>query len=345
MKRVVYLDWLRVIATIAVITIHVSASVVTMNLYDHHQSFWLAGNLFESLSRFTVPMFVMISGALLLSSSKDIEYKQFLWKRVNKVFIPLIGWSIIYFIYWWYFRGAFDFSIKTFIKAFLKNGISYHLWFLYMIVGLYLITPLVKIFVKHASRKDIQYFLLLWFYASIIVKWMNHSFGYSFNVELYYVSNYVGYFILGYYLANYEITPRWRKLAYIGGLLGVFATFALTYYYTRKAGGQLDEYWYEYFSPNVLLVSIGLFIFGKYNISRRKERLSPIGNIINETSFGIYLVHMLILVIFEHNLFQTIGNAMHPIFSIPCRVIITLIISTMIAWVLKKTPFLNKLVP
>lgn len=343
MKRVLYLDWLRVIATIAVVTIHVSSSTVSANLYDG-RSYWLSGNLFESFSRFAVPMFVMISGTLLLSSSKEIAYTQFLSKRISKVFIPLIGWSIIYFLYW-YSQGAFDLSIKTFIKAFLKNGISYHLWFLYMILGLYLIAPLVKIFIQHASKKDIHYFLLLWFYASIIVKWMNYFFGYSFNVELYYVTNYVGYFILGYYLANYEITPKWRKLSYVGSLLGLVATFVLTYYYTRKAGGQLNEYWYEYFSPNVFLVTVGLFLFGKYELSRKKEQLSFIGNIINNTSFGIYLAHMLVLIVFEKNLFQSIGNAIHPILGIPIKVLITLIISSILVLILKKIPFLNKLVP
>lgn len=98
MGRLVYMDWLRVLATIAVVTIHVSAGYVSM-LDASNVSRWMAGNFYDSFSRASVPIFVMISGALLLRGAKDSSIGEFLKKRASKVIIPFIGWSAIFYIY------------------------------------------------------------------------------------------------------------------------------------------------------------------------------------------------------------------------------------------------------
>lgn len=341
MKRLVFLDWLRILATIAVVTIHLSAGVVTVNLYNG-QTYWLSGNLYESISRWCVPMFVMVSGALLLNDTREYTYKSFLVKRVSKVFIPLLVWSFIYYSYFVY-QGYYGFSTTDFLKRFSTNGISIHFWFVYMILGLYLITPLLKIFVRNASKKDIKYFLLLWFYISVVAKLMRYLFGFSFNIELYFVTNYVGYYILGYYLLKYEITLKWRYIIYFGGLMGLLGTFFLTYLSTIKANGALQEFWYEYHSPNVLLVAIGIFIFFKYSLKKNNDKLSFIPKVINNTSFGIYLVHMLVINILA-NKFSLIWINLHPALGIPYKVTIIVFVSAIIVIVIKKIPYLNKLV-
>lgn len=341
MKRLLFLDWLRILATIAVVTIHISAGVVTANLFNHQTS-WLAGNLFESISRWAVPMFVMVSGALLLNDQRVYTYREFLTKRVSKVLIPLIGWSIIYYSYFVY-QGYYGFSIIDFTKLFSTNGISIHFWFIYMILGLYLITPLLKILVQNAAKKDIEYFILLWFYVSVIAKLMRFLFDFSFNVELYFATNYVGYFILGYYLLKYEITLIWRKVIYSSAIIGLLATFFLTYMSTIKSGGVLQEFWYEYHSPNVLLVTVGLFVAFRYSPIKNDKKLPYIPSIINNTSFGIYLVHMLVINIVSTK-FSFIWFNFHPAFSIPYKVSIVIIISAFIVLIMRRIPYINKLV-
>ena len=116
MKRLVYMDWLRVLATIAVVTIHVSAGYVSV-LDANNASRWMAGNLFESISRASVPIFVMISGALLLKGTKDISVGEFLQKRASKVIIPFIAWSAIFYAYGAY-AGYFPASLKQGVKHF-----------------------------------------------------------------------------------------------------------------------------------------------------------------------------------------------------------------------------------
>ncbi|MEH7224659.1 acyltransferase family protein [Bacillus sp. JJ1566] len=344
MKRYFFLDWLRIFAIIGVVTIHVSAWTVAENLYNHPQSYWLVGNLFESLSRCSVPIFVMISGALLLRNDKTLTYKEFMQKRIGKIFVPLLSWSLIYYFYQVY-RGHFTLSATEFGSMFLSNSISYHLWFMYMILGLYLVTPLLKILTRHASKRDIQYFLLLWFIISVFSKTTDYLFGIKINLELYFVMNYVGYFILGYYLSTYTISRKLQISSYIGAIIGLFATFSLTYIYTKSAGGALSEFWYEYHSPNVFLVSVGVFILFK---SREESLSKPIPMLfqwINQTSFGIYLIHILVMSLFMESIFNKIYYNLHPIISIPLNVAIVITISLIAVIIIRRIPVIKKIIP
>ena len=138
-NHIYYFDWLRVFATIAVVIIHTVAGNVS-SLQSDQEFSWLLGNFFETISRWSVPGFVMISGALLLKDQREISYGEFFKKRLSKVAIPFVGWSIIFYIYGVYY-GYFPFSIKEGISLFLNNEITSHFWFFYMIVGIYLIAP------------------------------------------------------------------------------------------------------------------------------------------------------------------------------------------------------------
>ena len=99
---------------------------------------------------------------------------------------------------------------------------------------------------------------------------MNYSFGFSFQIELFHVTNYVGYFVLGYYLSHYSLKKVGGKLALLSTLLGMAIIFFLTLSTTKNAGGTLQEYWYEYHSPGVLLSAIGMFLLFKQFFSKKK---------------------------------------------------------------------------
>jgi surface polysaccharide O-acyltransferase-like enzyme len=129
MGRLIYLDWLRVLATFAVVAIHATAGYVS-NLLPGQEISWHIGNFFESLTRWAVPGFVMISGALLLNDKRELSFQEFFKKRTSKVFIPFIGWSFLFYLYGVY-AGYFPTSIIEGIKLFINNGITYHFWFLY----------------------------------------------------------------------------------------------------------------------------------------------------------------------------------------------------------------------
>jgi surface polysaccharide O-acyltransferase-like enzyme len=309
-----------------------------------HHFDWMVANFFEALTRWAVPVFVMISGALLLPDDRIISFRAFMKKRVSKVFIPFVGWSILFYLYGAYV-GSFPFSLKTWVKLFITNGISYHLWFLYMIVGIYLITPLLQVFVKHASRQHIQYFLFLWFYASVLTRLSDFFIKVHLSIELFYVTDYVGYFLLGYYLSKYEIPKNLRIWSYYGMIVGSIGTFLGTYYYSVRGNGHLNEFWYSYFSPNVLLCSVGLFIWFRYHFKESNLKLPFLFRGINQASLGVYILHYWLMNNFLWKVYPHVLTHFHPIIALPIDIVLTLVLSVLLTLVLKMIPIVNKLVP
>lgn len=342
-ERILYFDWLRVYATILVVTIHVAANYIGLN-YTEGRAAWLSANFYESIARSSVPLFVMISGALLLSNKKDIDYPFFLKKRVSKILIPLVAWSFIYYCYQVFVRQWIEeFSIKDFITLFLNNEISVHFWFMYMILGLYFATPIVKIFIQNARRKDIEYFLMLWFYASFVVKFMDFHYDLAFNIELFHVTNYVGYFVLGYYLANFPQHVWWTRIGYAFALIGFSSTFFLTYYFTAAHQGEPQLFWYEYHSPNVLLASIGVFLVFKHLFANRK--IGPVLGAANKLSFGIYLLHILVMFMLMNTFVMRVIDNQHALLAIPAEVFLVVVVSAIISFVISKIPIVKNLIP
>jgi surface polysaccharide O-acyltransferase-like enzyme len=304
----------------------------------------VSGDFYETIARASVPIFVMISGALLLNDSRSIPHFQFLKRRISKIGIPLLSWSILY-----YLAGVFShhyiFSLNDFIAKLVTAKIIYHLWFMYTIVGLYLITPLVKILLQNASKREVEYFLGLWIFASVLMKFMVHRVGFSLEIELFFVTNYVGYFVLGYYLIKYHLSKKNIMYSQISLVLGLVGTFFLTYDGTLKNEGVLDQYWFEYHSISVLLTSVGLFTLFKDILFKSKQSLNAYLQWFSQASFGIYLVHVLVLNYLYSAVFAKVWNHLHPIIAIPVNVVIAIVISSIITYVIQKIPILRKLVP
>ncbi len=341
MKRLLYLDWLRILAAIAVVVIHISAGVVTDSSQTYHSP-WMAGNFYESLSRWSVPMFVMISGALMLSSRKERPNTVFLRKKLAKILVPLLVWSVIYYANE-VRKGAYDFSVSDFLERLASDDIMYHLWFLYMIAGLYLITPLLKILVRHAKRSDIEYFLLLWLISSVGLHWMTYMVGYRIEIELYFVSHYVGYYMLGYYLFTYDLKPVIRKVIYAGGIAGWLLTFFLTYKGSVSSNEPLEYFWYDEHSPNVFLITLALFVL--FQTTRIGQvRLPWVGKVISEASFGIYLIHVLVMQTL-HEQFDFVWFNLHPVIGIPYKVMLVVALSTILVFIIKKIPVVRGIIP
>ena len=341
-ERLLYLDWLRMFATFMVVTIHVSAPYVGTPYYDAPTN-WLGANFYESISRASVPLFVMISGALLLGDGREISYKAFLTKRVSKIFVPLLCWSFIYYIYQVIDHWYPSFSIKQFISMFLSDSLSMHFWFMYMILGIYLTTPIIKIFIRHAKKRDIEYFLILWFYVSFIVKIMVKYIGLSFNIELFHVTNYIGFFVLGYYLSHFEWKRIGGKMSVLITVIGMSLTFSLTYFFTIRYGGIFHDFWYNYHTFGVLLSAIGIFLMCKHYLS--KIKLGGVFNSLNRLSFGIYLVHILVMWIFADAVINRLQVLFHPIVSIPLTVIFVVAVSSLVTLIISKIPIVKKLIP
>ncbi|MEW4925270.1 acyltransferase family protein [Algibacter sp. 2305UL17-15] len=318
---------LRIIATFSVIIIHVSGPLVVkfgeISNYD-----WNVANFYDGISRYAVPMFFMISGALLLN--KDYNLKVFLKKRLGKILPAFLIWSIFYSIFHRYILGSEVFNLNKVIKD-VFYGSEYHLWFIYVLIGLYLITPILRKWIKNASQHEILYFIIIWVFTLILeIPGFKIFFP---KIDFSYFTGYIGYFVLGYYLSQYKLKQNFLAILFV--VLGFFITVFGTYFFTFK-NMKFYYFFYEYLTLNTLLASAGLFVlFNEYTVINK--RVKSIIHLLSKCCFGIYLIHPLVLdllrlIDFDVSLFS-------PIFSILFVALICFIFSFLIISLFKKSKF------
>lgn len=341
--RIQYMDSLRAIAILGVLLLHAATPYVV--LYDKIADFdWQTGIVYNALSRWCVPIFLMISGALLLGR-KEEPLGTFFKKRANKILLPFIAWSIIYYAWATYMWNP-GYSLKEFLIMFFNNQIYYHLWYFYALIGIYLLAPVFNIFVNHASKQMIGYVVVLWILFYGIFRYYSYIVSNEFTL-FFPLSEYIGFFLLGYYLAKFELSAKWRSGIYVLGMIGAFETIWRTMALSEQQG-QFSGYAYSYSSPNVIMMSIALFVFVKYWVNRKvangSYQTSKIVTLIGQTSFGVYLVHAMILDKVRPHFFE--GNELYikPLFAIPLQVFIILVLSTIIVWIIQKIPYLKRLI-
>ena len=297
-------DRLRNIATILVVTIHVSAPIAHQ-YPDFNTWQWWAGNWWDSLGRPSVNMFVMLSGFLLLG--KDYPTGMFLQKRFTRVLIPALVWMVAYLIYGHIAKND-PANLGQAVLKIIQGPVHYHLWFIYLILGLYLTYPVLRPWVRQAQERDFRYFFALcilgaWLYKIAFTFW---GFKIGLYIELF--TNQVGHFVLGYYLgtkvAAGETSPvsgikPWRltrgQLVGLGWALAVGGTVAtaLGGYWHGTAMGKFQPYFYDYLTPNVTLAAAGWLLLVRHGWNGRP--LLDVEREFAAASFGIYLAHVLVM--------------------------------------------------
>jgi surface polysaccharide O-acyltransferase-like enzyme len=331
MPKLYWISNLRVLATIMVILIHTSGGGL-FHFTDVPSEWWWASNIINGFGRFTVPVFVMISGALLLG--RDIELYSFLQKRFLRVWIPFTVWAVIYVIYHNYFEdGTISFK-QGFIEYLSGGGGRYgHLWFVYMILGLYLITPFVNHWLSKANEREVNFFLILCFIGCCIFPLIKKILAIEIKLDLQNFGGYIGYFVAGYVLKNrtLSINKWWYLLAFF---VGYFITISGNYYLTKSLG-KYDALFYDYLSPNSILMSLSIFMFFKEALN--KEFLPALMNPLDACSFGIYLCHLQIINVLSRKF--GINWIWHPPFTgIFVQAGITLAVAFVFIWLISKLP-------
>lgn len=287
----VWANNLKVFAAFAVVVLHVAAGFVggievSDPLYGNYE--WWAGNIYDSLTRWCVPLFVMISGYFLLNKEEPIQV--FFRKRLNKILIPLIFWSL-FFSFW----TALKFGVKgelsdapiAIVKGWVLGKPYFHLWYLFMIPFLYLITPALRIVFNKLSNNE-TLFLVLFCLSLAVLNTLSGNvlsyFGLSAKVTLFTNNflSYIGYFCLGGYFSKYELKKR-NSFAFTTLIVAWVVTIFGSYFFTYK-------YFYSYLSINTVIASIALFLLIKWHCNK-DFRLSSISKL----SLGIYLVHPVFL--------------------------------------------------
>jgi len=201
------LDFLIVLAIIAIVFIHSFAPVVRQKPVE--STSWIIANIIDSFMRWGVPIFVMISGSLLIKKENFINTKDFLKKRVNKILLPMLAWPIIYVAWWKIFFMEKSLGFLDFVKQYLsgKPAFGYQLYFLFIILGLYLITPIISLYVTNINKRRLWIITLL----ILLITTSHYSLEYfifghipKLNIFTLFLP-YVGYFILDYNLKDLKV--------------------------------------------------------------------------------------------------------------------------------------------
>ncbi len=342
--REISYDLLRLLALFSMMLLHVAGAKWNSTPNTGN---WLALHVYNGISRFCVPVFVMISGKFLLAPEKEYALQE-LFKKAFRLMTAFLFWSMLYaaartvFAY-----EAFHLdSIRFFLKA-LFSG-HYHMWYLFMLAGLYLIVPFLKPIAE--NRKLTGYFILLSlifqsgvtlisaleipFFSALITET-------SEKIMLTFVSGYPALFLSGRYLSETVFT-RGKKLAlYTVGIFSLVFTIAISAWISLKSGVP-NESFFSFFQPAIIFTSAAIFVFAGESFPKRLPK--KVQSFLKKTaslSLGMYLCHDLILKAL-HYLFGFDSSSFCAVFSVPVVTLAVFSVSFLITYAISFVPILKR---
>ncbi len=285
-----------------------------------------------------VPIFVMVTGALLLNPKREITYKKIFSKYIFKVAASLLIFTILYKIFDVVMNRE-PFSASTLLTALLNfvTGKSWsHLWYLYMLIGLYLLLPFFRKITANSTNKELGILILIIFIFAAVFPILQ---GFGIEVAFYIpiATVYPMYFIAGYLITKTDFKmPNWVYV--VGFFVSTFLLFALTIF-IGAIGVEFQDIFFSYSSVLVIIQALSIFgIFTRCFKYKEKERKGfgwKLFFSLDECTFGIYLVHMFFGRIVLRYL--AINPYEAPILFVVCFVAIV-VISYLIVWALRKIP-------
>lgn len=326
MERDYRLDVLRSISMIMVILIHV-ANCYCRSFGDINNLSYIFSVFINIFSRISVPIFFMISGTLLVR--KDFDKNKYL-KRLFKLLIPIIIWNIIYLVWEYFYLGI---TYKNLLHL-LVEPYRKHLWFLYTLIVLYSLQPLLSALMDYFDRnKKIRYIsLLLW------IVLCNLCFIYTDLTDSLSLFCYGGYFIIGRYLyESYGMNKK--KLSNVLLIVSFFIVLIVDVYLSYKLSFKEHMFYNVYYSYRgifVMILSFISFIFVLQNMKSKKT--NDFISLLCTYSFGIYLIHGIFLDI----TIKTVGCDIISIIGIPLHSLFVFCASLFSLMLINKIPKVGK---
>ncbi len=343
-KRNYTLDIARIFAVLAVVMLHCSAGFVSD--YKIYTAEFILGNLFDSIARVGVPLFLMISGALFLDENKEVTLKGILSKNVKNLAIITVIWAVIYSL-----AHNVAFPLLTggsvSIRRVLVDTVTghYHMWYLYMIIGLYIITPFLKKFVCRENAKMVLFFIMISFAAQFLLPtidklcirylgidyigiWVE-----SFHLDFF--GGYITYFLAGWYIVHVGIKQKYvRYSIYALGLMSLLFII----FYVQLSGDYTTAY--ENVGAPVFVYAVSVFLALnniKFNL---KEKTAKKLEKLSKLTFGVYIVHALVLTVFG----RVLPYSNNCVLYIALCFATVLCVSFLGAYIMSKIPLIKKLI-
>lgn len=337
LERITFIDFGRVISIFCVIVLHVCLGSYYLFSMDHDFN-WAITLFYYTLSRVSVPVFVMISGVTTIWLKKNcnrVVTVSDALHRIRRLMIPIFLWSIVYLLL------LNQFTPITLLKTLWSPQGLVHLWFLYMLIGLYLLSPFISLIFSSEYNGIIKYFLLLWFVFSCINVYTEAFWGVKlgewFGLLTNYQSGFIGYYILGAYMMT--LAPISLLKSIIITIAGALLSYILVVWDNHNMQVFNDRL-LNFLAPNIVIMSFGLFSilrcfdfswFSKYHFSL----LSPL-------IIGVYLTHEMILKFFREAL-GLVGYDYNASYFVPMLAIATFIVALLFSFLLGQIQQKHKL--
>ena len=321
-ENIAWIYFLRVLACFLVVFSHCCDPFVAR--FDSDYGAFLQGSALGSAVRCCVPLFVMMTGVLLFPVQTSLG--AFYSKRIKRLLLPIVFWSLVlpvayYFYLGWVDTGSasidkslftLDVTLKklyTFIFNFTYDTTP--LWYLYMLVGLYFIIPVLSSWMQQASRKDIKTFLWVWAFSLFLpyIRILAPALGYMGNYghmgllgecdwnaygTFYYMSGFVGYLVLAQYLVKYPLQWSWNKTLgvavpmFVIGYAVTWGGYLIMQQHFPGNYAYLEIIWL-FSGINVFMMTFAVFIVVQKLDIKHRPWLSRMASM----TFGIYLAHFI----------------------------------------------------
>lgn len=282
--RDVGLDVGRCIAAFAVICIHTAGPY--LNLF-HADLLWNTANIINGASRFCVPIFVIMSGALILGRPVD-SWTSFMRRRCTAILKPYAFGAAIYLAWNVLYNGTYPSSVLSYIRLLVGGVPEFHLYFFWLILGMYIVTPFLDL---DRIKTRILIFTTVFIFAIFAVQRLIVGYGFNFGM-VQSVSSYLPYYISGYIMAKRVKVPLWAALS--GYILSTAFTIGTMYFASREAGLFSGTMVQEYDSFNVVIQALSLMGIVQ-NIHVKDGLIRRAIHGLAALSLGIFVIHFAIL--------------------------------------------------
>ncbi len=271
----------------------------------------------------------------------------FLKKRLSRIGIAFVFWSVVYFA-WDYFINHTVLTVNTVIQSFLSGGAYKQFWFIYLIIGLYLVTPILRIVVANADKKILRYLIILWFIGATFLPLFHLITGFAVDGNLFVFTGFIGYFVLGIYLMGIEVkTKTLKRLLTVGIVWTVVGLYLMAFQF--NSAGQYFFFTYTT-SANVVLASVAVYmLLSKYPKNwpgSPHPHLSQLTRAISANTLPILFFHVIIIETLNKGLlgFKISFLEISPVIETPLLTVVALFLTLGLVLLLKRIPILRTLI-
>lgn len=348
-KHLKYANAMRNLAITVGVLIHVQ--VWFIRTAPRFEEVWWAASIINIANRWCVPVLFMLSGALLLDPNRKESTEEFYKKRLKRIGVPILFWSIFYLVWRSVVLNEPSLRPKVMLSNIVFGKPSYHLWFMYALIWLYLFTPILRSFWHKITTREkwgLTIFILsissistlLWTYSGeigwrippspvITIEWIF----------------YIGYFLLGFLIR--DIRLKKGSVWIIAGVwLVIVASSSFGYYALSKLELEFraQGIFHSYLSPLVIITSIAAFLIIKTIFSKEQGKISQFINssTLGSASFGVYLVHIAVLDVLTSvlNWRKVVGTTLGSFFLL---LFIVPILSYVLVLILRRLPIIKRI--